>query len=112
MGIGAFFIVPDLAWFVYLNYVLVATIVINLIVLTFELAITHPTEDAKKTVDMILKGRYKMKFWLGVVLFGNFLPLVLIMFGVGLPITGVIALIGILITESIWVEAPQRIPLT
>ena len=112
LAIGSFFIGSDSSWDTYLGYVVAATIVINLVVLVFELAITHPTEDAKKTVDMILKGRYKIKFWLGVVLFGNFLPLALIMAGVSLPIASVIALIGIILTETIWVEAPQRIPLT
>lgn len=112
LAIGSFFIGSDSSWDTYLGYVVAATIVINLVVLVFELAITHPTEDAKKTVDMILKGRYKMKFWLGVVLFGNFLPLALIMAGVSLPIASAIALIGIILTETIWVEAPQRIPLT
>ena len=112
LAIGSFFIGSDSSWDSYLGYVVTATIIINLVVLVFELAITHPTEDAKKTVDMILKGRYKMKFWLGVVLFGNFLPLALIMAGVSLPIASAIALIGIIFTETIWVEAPQRIPLT
>ena len=112
LAIGAYFIVPDLGWLIYLNYVLVVTIVINLFVMTFELAITHPTEDAKRTVDMILKGRYKLRFWLGVVVFGNLLPLTLILAGASLPIAGLIALIGIILTELIWVEAPQRIPLT
>jgi formate-dependent nitrite reductase membrane component NrfD len=112
LAIGSFFIGSDSSWDTYLGYVVAATIVINLVVLVFELAITHPTEDAKRTVDMILKGRYKMKFWLGVVLFGNFLPLALIMAGVSLPIASAIALVGIILTETIWVEAPQRIPLT
>ena len=112
LAIGSFFIGSDNSWDTYLGYVVAATIVINLVVLVFELAITHPTEDAKRTVDMILKGRYKMKFWLGVVLFGNFLPLALIMAGVSLPIASAIALVGIILTETIWVEAPQRIPLT
>jgi len=112
LAIGAYFIGSDSNWDAYLGYVLVATIIINLVVLVFELAITHPTEDAKRTVDMILKGRYQMRFWLGVIAIGNFLPLALIMAGVSLPIASVIALVGIILTETIWVEAPQRIPLT
>ena len=112
LAIGAYFIGSTQGWDTYLGYLVAGTIAINLVVMVFELTITHPTEDASKTVDMILKGRYKMKFWIGVVLIGNFLPLGLIVAGVSLPIASLIALVGIVLTESIWVEAPQRIPLT
>ncbi len=112
LAIGSYLIGPDTGWDNYLGYVVTTTIIINLVVMVFELTITHPTDDARATVDMILKGRYKKKFWLGVVLFGNFLPLALILAGLSLPVASAIALIGIVLTESIWVEAPQRIPLT
>ena len=112
LAIGSYFIGSDSNWDTYLGYVVVATIIINLVVMVFELTITHPTDDARATVDMILKGRYQMRFWLGVVAIGNFLPLALILAGVSLPIASAIALVGIILTESIWVEAPQRIPLT
>ncbi len=112
LSIGAYFIESVQAFDTYLGYVVAGTIAINLVVMLFELTITHPTEDAKATVDMILKGRYKMRFWIGVVLIGNFLPLGLILAGVSLPIASAIALLGIILTETIWVEAPQRISLT
>jgi Fe-S-cluster-containing dehydrogenase component/formate-dependent nitrite reductase membrane component NrfD len=112
LSIGLYFIESVQAFDTYLGYVVAGTIAINLVVMLFELTITHPTEDAKATVDMILKGRYKMRFWIGVVLIGNFLPLGLIIAGVSLPIASAIALLGIVLTETIWVEAPQRISLT
>ena len=52
-----------------------------------------------------------MKFWAGVVVFGNLTPLVILILGAPAALAAAIALIGIVITESIWVEAPQRIPL-
>jgi formate-dependent nitrite reductase membrane component NrfD len=112
LAIGAYFMSTEVAYESFLGYIVAGTIAINLLVMIFELTITHPTEDARATVDMILKGRYKIKFWLGVVLFGNFLPLGLILAGVSLPIASAIALVGIILTENIWVEAPQRISLT
>ncbi len=112
LAIGAYFVGSAAGWDTYLGYLVAGTIAVNLVVMLFELTITHPTDDARATVDMILKGRYKMKFWLGVVVIGNFLPLALILAGVALPIASAIALIGIVLTETIWVEAPQRIPLT
>jgi len=112
LAIGGYFMDTSANYDAFLGYVVAGTIIFNLFVMLFELSITHPTTDAKATVDMILKGRYKMRFWVGVVVFGNFLPLALILAGLSIPVAGAIALIGIILTETIWVEAPQRIPLT
>jgi len=63
---------------------------------------------------MILKEQYKNTFWLGTVLLGNLVPLVLIRVTdspLALGLAGVLILVGMYITEKIWVEAPQRIPL-
>ena len=95
----------------FLSSVLLISVIGNLVILVFELTITHPTQDAKMVVHMITSGRYKMKFWAGVVVFGNLTPLVILMLGAPAAVAGAIALLGIIITETIWVEAPQRIPL-
>jgi formate-dependent nitrite reductase membrane component NrfD len=86
----------------------------NVLIMLAELFVTHPTEDAKTVAHMILKGRYKNKFWLGGILFGNLLPAALLFVNHDLAIAaaGLITLTGIYITEHIWVEAPQRIQLT
>ncbi len=103
-------------WLPFLRNVLIGTIIFNLFTLIIEMSITHPTEAAKETVHMILGGRYKNTFWGGVVLFGNILPLAMLLFAQAanpiLAIAGVILLIGSYLTEKIWVEAPQRMPLT
>jgi Fe-S-cluster-containing dehydrogenase component/formate-dependent nitrite reductase membrane component NrfD len=101
-------------WMDMLTNTLIITLVVNLFTLVTELTITHPTTSAKKAVTMITKGRYKNLFWFVTVLIGNIVPLALLFFGNGELITvvsGVCVLVGILITEKIWVEAPQRIPL-
>lgn len=103
------------SWNTYLTNLIYATIGFNLLTLLLELTTTHPTEDAKRTVDMIVKGRYARLFYGGVILTGNLLPIGLLLFGgstVLLPIAGALVLLGIYFTEHIWVEAPQRIPLT
>jgi len=86
---------------------------VNLFTMLIELTITHPTEAAHRTVEMIVKGRYKNKFWLGVIGIGNILPIAMLMFGTlsFLPVVAILVILGIYLTESIWVEAPQRIPL-
>ena len=115
-GIISLFIQSGSNWLPFLKMVMIVGIAVNLFTMLIELTTTHPTKDAKTTVSMITKGIYKNKFWGGVLIFGNLIPL-LILFFAGtsatiLAIAGVIILIGIYLTEDIWVEAPQRIPLS
>jgi Fe-S-cluster-containing dehydrogenase component/formate-dependent nitrite reductase membrane component NrfD len=101
-------------WMSILKNTMIIALVVNLFTLVTELTITHPTTAAKMVVKMITKGRYKNLFWLVTVLIGNIIPLALLFFGSGDLVAVAIAigvLTGILITEKIWVEAPQRIPL-
>ncbi len=120
MAGAAVFVLVDLIqpvsseWMGYLHSTLLISLVINVLLLVLEFVTTHPTEEAKLTVDMILKGRYRNRFWVGVVLLGNLLPIGLLLSGMSLPVcagASVLTLIGIYITERIWVEAPQRIQL-
>jgi formate-dependent nitrite reductase membrane component NrfD len=101
-------------WMSILANTLIIALVVNLFTLITELTITHPTTSAKTVVKMITKGRYKNLFWFVTVLVGNLIPLALMFFGNGGILTvlaGICVLIGIVVTEKIWVEAPQRIPL-
>ncbi len=115
-GILSLFVENGNNWLPFLKNVLLVGLVVNLFTMLMELTMTHPTEDAKRTVDMILKGRYKNKFWLGVLILGNVIPLLVLFLGGGsamiLAIAGAMVLLGIWFTEDIWVEAPQRIPLS
>ncbi len=95
--------------------VLITGMVINLVTIAFEMITTHPTNDAKLTVKSILSGRYKVLFWAGIILVGNLLPIAILSLVDSSMIVGVasaLVLIGIYITEHVWVEAPQRIPLS
>ncbi len=101
-------------WMVMLRNTMIIALVVNLFTLVTELTITHPTTSAKMVVKMITKGRYKNLFWGVTVLVGNIIPLALLLLGAGelvAVLSGVCVLAGILITEKIWVEAPQRVPL-
>ncbi len=102
------------SWMEILRNMLIIALLVNLFTLITELTITHPTTAAKSVVTMITKGRYKTVFWIGTVLIGNIIPLVLVFISPSvstIAIAGVLVLIGIYATEKIWVEAPQRIPL-
>ncbi|MGB5363451.1 MAG: NrfD/PsrC family molybdoenzyme membrane anchor subunit [Aureibaculum sp.] len=101
-------------WMSILKNTMVIALVVNLFTLITELTITHPTTSAKTVVKMITKGRYKNLFWFITVMVGNIVPLALLFFGTEemfAVVAGICVLIGIIITEKIWVEAPQRIPL-
>jgi formate-dependent nitrite reductase membrane component NrfD len=112
-AIISMFVTVD-SWLPLIKNVLIGTLVVNIFTMLLELTMAHPTRSAHHVVEMIVKGRYKNVFWFGVVLIGNVLPLILLLF---LPstqiliIASVLSLIGMYFTEKIWIEAPQRIPL-
>ncbi|MCB0520318.1 MAG: polysulfide reductase NrfD [Lewinellaceae bacterium] len=101
-------------WNMFLTNTLYVTLGLNLLTMLVELTMTHPTEDAKLVVNMITKGRYSSLFWWGALMVGNLIPLGTLLSGAtfALPMAGLLVLIGIYITEKIWVEAPQRIQLS
>lgn len=93
--------------------ILFVSIIANICIMFFELTITHPTHDAKSVVAMIVKGRYSTLFWTVAIIVGNLTPLVLMTEFANQPaIASLCILLGVFVTEKIWVEAPQRIPLT
>ncbi len=101
-------------WMIILKNIMITAILINLSILLIELTITHPTTAAKAVVKMITKGEYKAFFWIGVILLGNIIPLILLLTipnKITIVLIAILVLIGIYDTEKIWVEAPQRVPL-
>ena len=101
-------------WITLSSNVLIGSLVLNVLTMLVELTITHPTDDAKLVVKMILKGRYANLFWMGVLSVTNLLPLILLLIGNDILTIGasILSLVGIYLTEKIWIEAPQRISLT
>ena len=102
-------------WMSILKNTMIIVLVVNLFTMITELTMTHPSTAAHTVVKMITKGRYKNLFWIGSVLIGNILPLLLIFLSPSsfvLAGAAILILIGIYATEKIWVEAPQRIPLS
>jgi formate-dependent nitrite reductase membrane component NrfD len=101
-------------WMSILKITLVIALTVNLFTMLTELTMTHPSTAAQTVVNMITKGRYKNLFWIVVVFIGNILPLFLMLVvpsEMMLIVSAVFVLIGIYVTEKIWIEAPQRIPL-
>ncbi len=99
-------------WEPLLSQSLFWLLLINIGIVFFELSITHPTEDAKRVAAMITKGSYSKLFWGGVVVLGSILPTAILWYGGNPVIPSLLVLIGLYLSEHIWVEAPQKISLS
>ena len=115
-GILSLFADSSTSWLDFLSRILIGSIVVNVLTIIIEITIAHPTKDAKDTVHMITSGRFKNLFWGGVMLLGNLIPLVVLfvmdLTNITMAISGILVILGVYITEKIWIEAPQRIGLT
>lgn len=101
-------------WMILLKKTLLIALGVNMFTMIIELTVKHPTTEAESVAKMITSGKYSTRFWIISVGIGTLVPMVLLLFTTGeimKVISGICILIGVLITEMIWVEAPQRIPL-
>jgi len=106
---------PD-KWLGYLGKLSILCIGINLLIVFYELFSKHDSVDTKRVVEMIKSGSYKNMFWMLTIALGNLIPLCILLLVGMTPLTGTLAgicmLIGIYFNNHIWVEAPQKIPLS
>jgi len=95
-------------------YFAVGSILLHLITLAIELTMTHSTDDAHAVVKSITDGEFSNKFWFGMLLVGNILPLIALILGPAAAAApaAFLILVGLWFAEDIWVKAPQRIPLS
>jgi Fe-S-cluster-containing dehydrogenase component/formate-dependent nitrite reductase membrane component NrfD len=77
--------------------------------IALDLMAVHSTRDAKIAARSM--HHKNLLFWIGAVLFGIGVPLILFYFGILGP-AGFIALIGLLIYERVWIRAGQIVPLS
>lgn len=105
---------PGESWTAFVRNTLIVTIVLNLLVIASEMLTPHPTADARKAVQAIVRGRYRGYFWILGIAIGNVAPVVLAWIGGDalLAAAGAGVLIGLYATEYVWVRAPQDIPLS
>lgn len=88
---------------------------LHLAVMLIELYGKHPSVTAERAAGIIREGSLKKEFWGGSFLAGNLLPLFLTMFSYDplvLSVAALLGLCGVFYTEKVWVQAPQRIPLS
>jgi len=98
----------------FINKVLVGGLLVNAVVMFAELVTPHPTEDARRTVTMIVNRPFGPLFWVGGVIAGTALPVVLLLTGgdILMLIGSILALCGLYCIEYVWVRAPQLISLS
>ena len=89
---------------------------IHLLMVWGEVSLTHPTAHARLAIWEMVNGRYKNDFWIGTILstLGALLPLLAVLgvFHVSLGAAGApLALIGLMLFESAYVQAGQSVPL-
>ena len=78
-----------------------------------EILFPDDTADTKKAILLMTKGYYSKYFWLGLII-GNLIPLCLLLINSSPTalIAGILALIGIFLTEFVRIRVPQMIPLS
>ena len=89
--------------------ILLISLLLHAGVIALDLMAVHSTKDAKIAARSMHHKNWM--FWIGAVLFGIVVPLVLLYFDLMGP-AGVIALIGLLIYERVWIRAGQIVPLS
>jgi hypothetical protein len=74
-----------------------------------DLTAIHSTMDSKIAASYMY--RRNPLFWLGGIAVGILIPLALLFAGAG-GIAGLLALIGLLLYERVWIKAGQVVPLS
>ena len=92
-----------------ISRILFVAIVSHGVVVAFDLMAVHSTNDAKIAARYLYEKN--LLFWIGGVLVGIIVPLLLLLFGILGP-AGLIALIGLFCYERAWVRAGQVVPLS
>ncbi|MFN0058126.1 MAG: 4Fe-4S dicluster domain-containing protein [Planctomycetota bacterium] len=101
------------AWLAGLEPIFATTLVVNASLIGLEVWGRHSTADAKRAAHLMSRGVHGRWLVLGALIGGHGLPLCLLPFAgnASAAAAGVFALVGLLIYEHLWVDAPQRIAL-
>ncbi len=98
--------------------VLLGALTVGLAMILIELTLPAMSEDFRRAADLISRGELSFRFWVGVVLIGTIVPLILL--GTTLRTGGaapaasaaMLALVGLWTFENLWIEAGQAVPLS
>jgi Fe-S-cluster-containing dehydrogenase component/formate-dependent nitrite reductase membrane component NrfD len=93
---------------------MLAALGFSLLAVLGELLTTPPTEDARRAMQLILRRPLGGLFWGVGIGSGHIIPMALLATGAvwQTVLASLLALMGILVIERLWVLAPQQIPLS
>src|SRR5207249_7133418 len=102
----------------FTSVILLAALTVGLAMILIELTLPAISEDFRRAADLISRGELSFRFWVGVVLIGTIVPLILL--GTTLRTGGgataasaaMLALVGLWTFENLWIEAGQAVPLS
>ena len=109
MGSGVMMVIVPESIGIMVN-ILMLGIGLNLLTIGKEILLPHDTPDTKEAIRMMTKGFYSKYFWRGIIV-GNLIPVILIILEWPI-VAGVLALVGIFLTEYVRIRVPQMIPLS
>jgi len=88
----------------------------HLLLVVAELAVPHANLMVAQTSHLITRGSYARRFWWVALGVGVLAPLVLVATSAGSAplsaLAGLLALLGLLVYEDVWVQAGQAVPLS
>ncbi len=100
----------------FLRPTLLVSLGISALILILEIFENHDAIDLNRTIQSIRSGPYRSKFLFLVLGVGHLVPMLLLLIAAPIApvfiVTGLTVLIGIYISEDIWVSAPQQIQLS
>lgn len=99
-----------------LIWVLAITSLIHLLMVWGEVSLTHPTAHARLAIHEMTRGRFRNDFWFGTLLslFGGLLPFLALLGLISTTIGAAgapLALVGLMLFESAYVQSGQSVPL-
>lgn len=92
----------------FMGQVLFFSVLANMTLIFLELFSPHATVDAARAAALIWRGPYSLWFHTGLIL-GNMAPVAAYLV-LGYP-TALLVLLGLFLTEFVWIRVPQLIPL-
>lgn len=102
--------VMDLVW------TLGITSLLHLLMVWGEVSLTHPTAHARLAIHEMVRGRFRSDFWFGTILslLGGLLPFLAFVEVVSISVGTAgapLALVGLMLFESAYVQSGQSVPL-
>jgi formate-dependent nitrite reductase membrane component NrfD len=100
-------------------HLLILALAVGLAMILIELTLPAISEDFRRAADLISRGELSYRFWIGVVLIGTIVPLILLgttlrtgAEGITAASAAMLALVGLWTFENLWIEAGQAVPLS